>query len=138
MADERLEDRDVVGREPHPGADLVDEVHAALAVVPGIALAEVVEECPDEEEVRAADPVGEAGGLGGGLAEVPVDGEAVVGVALRPVADGLPLRQRAGHQAPLVEGLDDGDGGRPGAEEPHEGQPGLLRPGIAERRRLHR
>ena len=44
--------------------------------------------------------------------EVPVDGEAVVGVALRPAARRLPLRQHPHQQAPLVERLDDPDGAR--------------------------
>ena len=47
-----------------------------VGVVAGEALADVVEEGADQEEVGPLDPVGQLGGERGGLEEVPVDGEA--------------------------------------------------------------
>ena len=77
---------------------------------PGKALADVVQERADEEEVRPIDAVGQLGGERGGLQEVTVDGEGVVGVALRLVAHRRPLRNEAHQQAVLVERLDLVDG----------------------------
>ncbi len=77
------------------------------------------------------------GGLGGRLEQVPVDGEAVVGVALGPVAHRRPLRDQPDEQAPLVEGLERGDGRGAGGEDPHERPPAWPRAtGLAARRRL--
>ena len=66
---------------------------------------------------RRAGPVAPPGPVsaaacGGGLEQVPVDGEAVVGVALRLVAHGRPLGEQPGEQALLVERLEGVDGGR--------------------------
>ena len=55
----------------------------AVGVVARVALADVVEQRAEHEQVGPGDPVDELGGVGGRLPEVPVDGEAVVGVALR-------------------------------------------------------
>ena len=82
------------------------------------------------------DAVGQRGGVGRGLPEVPVDGELVVGVALRAAAHRLPLRQDPHQQVPLVEGLQDREGGPAGEQEVGEQAPGALRPGVRERRRL--
>ena len=64
----------------------------AVGVVAGVALAEVVEQGAEHEQVGPVDPVGERGGVGRRLPQVPVDGEAVVGVALRAAAHRRPLR----------------------------------------------
>ena len=47
--------------------------------------------------------IGERGGLRRGFEQMPVDGEAVVRVVLRPAAHRLPLRQQAHDEAVLVE-----------------------------------
>ena len=74
-----------------------------VGVVAREALADVVQERADEEQVGPLDRVGQLGGQRGGLEEVPVDGEGVVGVALRLVAHGGPLGDQANQQAVLVE-----------------------------------
>ena len=82
---------DVLGREPHAGGDVGGDGHADLGVVPGKALPDVVEQGSDQQEVGPADPVGQGGGVGGRLQEVPVDGEAVVRISLGLVAHRRPL-----------------------------------------------
>ena len=66
--------------------------HAHLGVVPGVPLADVVEQGAEQQQVDPAHPVGHGGGVGRGLEQVPVDGEAVVRVALGLVADRWPTR----------------------------------------------
>ena len=67
---------------------------------PGSALAEVVEQGAEQQQVGPIDAVGQRGRVGRRLPQVPVDGEAVVRVALRSAAHGAPTRAgcaRAGH-----------------------------------------
>ncbi|GAA4292888.1 hypothetical protein GCM10023178_77820 [Actinomadura luteofluorescens] len=63
-------------------------------MVAGPALADVVQERANQEQVGAGHLAGQGGGARGGLDEVAVDGEAVDGVALRAVADALPVGQQ--------------------------------------------
>ena len=95
----------VVGRETHRGGDVRGQPRADDAVVTRPPLADVVQQRADEQQVRTADGAGQPGGVGGGLGEVPVDGEAVVRVALRTVPDVLPVRQQALEQTDLVQRL---------------------------------
>ncbi len=103
VAHEVDEHRDVGRREPHPGGDAVDDLDPDRGVIAGEALADVVQEGADEEEVGPFDRVGEPGGQRRGLQQVTVDGEGVVGVPLGLVADGRPLGNEAHEQAVLVE-----------------------------------
>ena len=85
---------------------------------PGRALADVVQQGGDEQQVGPAHPRGSARTrLDGRLQHVPVDGAAVHGVALRPVPDQRPLGQQPVDQAGLVERLPHRHGGWPGAEQ---------------------
>jgi hypothetical protein len=77
---------DIVGREAHPARYLGYRLYAHLGVVAGEPLADVVEKRADEQEIGALHPVGQGGGVGRGLEQVPVHGEPVVGVALGLVA----------------------------------------------------
>ena len=90
MRDEHV---DVVGRRsPCAGPMRADQLDADLGVVAGPALADVVQQRADHEQVGPVDPVGQRRRVGRGLAQVPVDGEAVVGVALRPRRAPAPTR----------------------------------------------
>ena len=62
VAHEVDEHVDVVGREAHPGGNALDDLHADLGVVAGEALADVVEQRADEQEVRPLDRIGQLGG----------------------------------------------------------------------------
>ena len=105
-----------------------------VGVVAGEALADVVQQRADQEEVGPLDRVGQPRRQGRGFEQVPVDGEGVVGVALGLVAHGGPLGDQPDQQAVLVEGLELVDGGAARAEQRDEGRPGLARPGVARRR----
>ena len=80
-------------------------------------LAEVVEQRSEQEEIGPIDTAGEGGGVGGRLPQVAVDGEAVVGVALRTAAHRRPLRQQAHEDAVLIERLEHVDRPVPLAEQ---------------------
>jgi hypothetical protein len=111
------QDVDVGRRQPQPRADRGDHDHAHLGVVAGPSLADVVQQRAEQQQVGAGDAPGERGRAGGGLGQVPVDGEAVVAVALRPAADLGPLRQQAHQQPGLVEVLEHRDGGGAGGQQ---------------------
>ena len=128
MLDQQPQRGDVGGVHPDPGTDPLDQVHPHHGVIAGEALAEVVEECAQYEQVGSLDPVREGGRVGGGLPQVPVDGEAVIGVALRTTADACPLREHRHQQAPLIERFQRIDGAVAVAQEPHQLVPGAVGP----------
>ncbi len=103
MAHEVHQHVDVGRRETHARGDAVDDLHADGRVVAGKALADVVQEGADEEQVGPLHRVGQLGGQRGGFEQVPVHREGVVGVALRLVPDGGPLGNETNEQAVLVE-----------------------------------
>ena len=103
----------------------------AVGVVARVALAEVVEQRAEHEQVGPLDPVGERGGVGRRLPQVPVDGEAVVGVALRAAAHRRPLRQQAHEDAALVERLEHVDRPVPLAEQGDQLVDGAVGPALA-------
>src|SRR5690606_6619469 len=83
----------VLRGQPDAGADVADHHLAGRGVVAGPALADVVQQGGDQEEVGTGDLTGVAGGVGGRLDQVAVDGETVDGVALRTVPHALPVRK---------------------------------------------
>ena len=91
------------GGNPMRRADAVDDLHADVGVIARKALADVVQQRADEEQVGPLDVADELGGVGGRLAQVPVDGEAVIGVALRLVPHRSPLWEQPHEHAVLVE-----------------------------------
>ena len=66
--------------------------------------------------------------LGHGLERVPVDGEAVIGVALGPCPHVLPLGQQSHEEADVVEALEHRDGPAPGGQQRHERGAGTFVP----------
>jgi hypothetical protein len=94
---------DVVGRQPHARPQVAHHHHADVGVITGSPLADVVEERPQHEQVGPLHTVGQRGGVGGRLHQVTVDGEAVVGVALRLALDVDPLGQHPLPDALAVE-----------------------------------
>ena len=77
---------------------------------------------------------GQRGRVGGGLAQVTVDGERVIGVPLRLRAHRAPLGQHLGQQAVLVERLEVGDRRPAGAEHAHERLARRVGPRLGHRR----
>jgi hypothetical protein len=137
VADQRPQRVDVLRREAHPGGDLGGDGLPHDAVVAGIALADVVQEGGDEQQVRAVDVAGELGGGRRGLHQVPVDGVPVPRVPLRQGAHAVPLGQQPRQQALLVQLLEDGDGGAPAGQQPQERPADLRRPWLGHRRGVH-
>ena len=87
-------------REAHPGGDLRRDRLPDHAVVARPALADVVQQRADQQQVGPVDVAGQLGGGGRGLDQVPVDGEPVPRVALRQRAHPVPLRAAAGTAGP--------------------------------------
>jgi len=98
-------------------------------VVTGPALADVVQQRGQQEQVGTAHVPGEDRCPRGGFHQVTIHRVGVQRVALGPVADPVPVRQQARDQALLVQRLPDGDGGRAGAEQRDQRVPGFRRPG---------
>ena len=138
MTDERHQDADVGRVESHARRDATHEGDAGDGVIARIALAEVVQPGADEKQIRTRDPPGQRRRLHGRLPQVPVNGEAVVGVALGAASNGRPLRQHASDQPALVEGLDDGHQRRARAQQRHQSVARLVGPRVAGRRRAGR
>ncbi len=118
----------VLWRETHVLGEVLDELDPRLGVVARRPLADVVQQCAHDQQIGALDPIGEGGRVGRSLEEVPVHGEAVVGVALGPVAHLFPLGQEPGQHVLLVEGLQRRDGRAPGQQDAYQALPDLRRP----------
>ena len=103
LLDERHEHLDVGVRKAELRPDRAHQLHAHDRVIAGVPLAQIVEQAPEHQQVRTGDTTDERGGVGGGLPQMPVDREAVVGVALRLRAHRLPLGKQPGHEIALIE-----------------------------------
>ena len=122
--------------EADPLAHVAGDHLAGDAVVAGPALADVVQQRGEQQQVGPRHVAGVGGGVGRALDEVPVHGETVQRVALRAVAHPLPVRDQRGEQALLVERLPDGDRVLPGAEQGEQLVARLVRPRDRQRRAL--
>ena len=116
---------DIAVGQAEAGGQLPYQRDADVGVIAAAALADVMQEGAEQQQIRAGDRRGSGRRPGRGLHQVPIDGEAVVGVALRLVANRCPLGQVPHPDANLVEGLDGGHGGSAGAEQSEQGVQGL-------------
>ena len=132
--DQLLDGGDVGRRQADPGGDLGGDRGADDAVVAGQALADVVQERADQQQVGPVHLAGVGGRLVGGLDQVPVQGEAVHRVVLRQAAHPGPLRQPGVDQAVPVAGLPGGQQARAGAEQRDQRGAGRRRPRRRQRR----
>jgi hypothetical protein len=130
VAHQRDEHRDIALVKTQPRPDARHELHSGVGVVTGVALAEVVQPRAHEQQVGPGHAPGEGGGAGDRLTQMPVHGEPVVRVALRPAAHGLPFRQDAHEQASLIERLEHRDGGGTRAQQGEQGLAGVVRPRV--------
>ena len=126
------------GGSPMRAPIVPHELHADLGVVARIALADVVEQRAEHEQIGSVGARHERRGVGARLHQVPVDREAVVGVALGLAADRLPLGEHLHPQAHLVERLDHRDGAVPGEEQVDECPRARRRPRAPAARRPRR
>ncbi len=136
VADQRAQYGDVLPVEADARGDVLDDGLAGHRVVARPSLADVVEQCGDQQQVGAADPADGPGGADGGLDQVTVDRPDVDGVALGAAADPLPVGQQPGDQPFGVQGVPDVHGGTAGAEQGDQLFPGLGGPGHRHRRRV--
>ena len=109
-ADEHV---DVVVHKSHARTDVGNDLHPDLGVIAGETLADVVQERTDDEKIGTIDATGSLACVRGRLHQVPIDGEAVVRVALRLALHARPLGQHPHPQTDLVQRLDDRDGAMP-------------------------
>ena len=130
MAHERGQRGHVRRREAHPRADLRRDRLPDDAVVARPALADVVQQRGDQQQVGPVDVVGELGGRGRGLDQVPVDGEPVPGMALRAASAPGPTRGSAGRAGPPGPAAPAPDGGAPLASSRRKDQRTSERPRL--------
>ena len=103
------------------------------------ALAEVVEQGGGHEQIGSLDLRARPAAWATALQEMPVDGEAVVGVALGARPHVCPLRQDPGPDATLVERFDHATAPRPAEQQGDEQRPNVRRstvppaPGVGQR-----
>jgi hypothetical protein len=127
------EHRHVLAVEADPGRHVLGDDLAGDGVVARPALADVVQQRGDEQEVGPVDPAGHLGCLDRGLDEVPVDGPDVHGVALRSAAHPLPVRQQVRDEALGLQRLPDVDGRAAGTQQGDELLARLGGPGRRQR-----
>ena len=75
-----------------------------------VPLADVVQERAEHQQVGSGDPIRQVRRVRSRLPQVPIDGEAVVGVALRLGPHRRPFGQQPGEEVTLVERLEHGNG----------------------------
>ncbi len=117
---ERGDGLDVVVGEPHPAGDLASVLGADERVVAWVALADVVQQRADEQQVGTVDLAGVVGGVRRGLEQVPVDGEAMHRVVLCPAAHRVPFRDQRAQQPGEIERFEHRDGRSTGTEQRDE------------------
>ena len=122
--------------ETHPGRDLAGQRLAGHAVLGQPALADVVQQRGDEQDVGPRDLADQRGRLHAGLDDVPVDGEPVDRRGVRQQPDPFPLGQHGVQRSGLLQRLPDRQEPPPGRQQPDQRLPGVGRPGVGQRRRL--
>ena len=134
VRDQLREHVDVGIVEADARSEAARDLDADARVIAFGALAEVVQQRAHHQEIGTVDPCRVARRVRGRLEEMPVDGEAVVRVVLRPRAHRFPLGQDPRPDAAVVERLDHGDRGRAREQQPDEQIARLGRPRLRQRR----
>ncbi len=116
--------------EPHPDRDVVHELGARDGVIAGVSLPEIVQPSAEQQQVGPRDAIAQLRGLDRRLHEVPVNGEAVVGVVLGFAPHRLPLGEDARQQSVLIERLEHRDRGWTRRKQIEEGRRRVRRPRI--------
>jgi hypothetical protein len=106
MANEILEDADIGVVEAHARRQRAHDFDADVGMVSGESLPDVVQERTDYQEVLAINGFGQSRRVRSGFKEMPVHGEAVIGVALMVVAYVLPLGHEVRHKAQMIQRLE--------------------------------
>jgi hypothetical protein len=130
MTDHLLEHQSVLSIETHARADLGNEFDTHVGVIAWSALADVMQQRAHYEEVGAIDAIYERGSVRGRFAQMPINGEAVIGVALRSAPDDPPLGKDRFPESLLIESLHNLNGRSSGEEQFGEQTASLVRPGL--------
>ncbi len=128
MAHHRDQHLGVRGREPEAGSDHTDDGDAGFGVIAGPAFADVVQQSAEQEQIGPVDAAGRRGRGRRCFDQVPIDGEAVVRVALRFAAYPFPFGQQPDEQADLVKSFHDRDRGRAGGQQGNQRVARRVRP----------
>ncbi len=112
--------RDIVGRQAHALPDPFGMHRADDRVLARVALADVVQQGAEQQQIGARHLAGELRGLRGRLEQMPVDGEAVHRIVLGLAAHGVPFGNEAGEQTGVIERLEHLNRGLAGAEHGDE------------------
>ncbi len=123
---------DVRRPQTEPGADLGGQLGADDAVVTAPALADVVAQRAEQQQVGPRHTGGECACPRDGLDEMTVDGPDVHDVAGRQITHGTPLREEPAPQSGAVERLDRGNRRRTRGQHHQQVLEGLLRPRCAQ------
>ena len=106
MLDQQHQRLGVVVVEAHSLSDVVHQGHAHHGVVAGVALANVVQQRAEQQQVGPLDTIAEIGGACDCFEQVAIDSEAVIRVALRTAPIGFPFGQQTAPQIGDIERLD--------------------------------
>ena len=134
--DEQRDELDALVVETHARRDRPGDRLARDTVLGEAALADVVQQGRDHEDVGAAYRPDQGGGLATGLDHVPVDREAVDRRRVRQQPDPLPLGEHEAEGTGLLQRLPDGQQPRSGCEQAHQQLSCFVRPRLREGRRL--
>ena len=121
-----------VGRDKaHARRDALHELDADLGVIAGVALAQVVQPRPDQQQVGAAHAHRQRRRFRGRLQQVPIYGETVIRVVLRTASHRFPFGKEPRDESELIERFEGRDRTRAGREQLHERVGSARRPGVA-------
>ena len=115
--DERV---DIGCRESKLRTNLTDQLHPNNRVIARVALAEIVKQSAEHEEVGSGHAVDEQRCVGSGFPQMPVNSEAMIGVALRLRPVRFPFRKQSSKQFSLIERLKDTDRTVPFEQQRHK------------------
>ena len=126
-----------IGRpETHPGPDHPHQLNADVCVVTRVALAEVMQPRSNQEKIGATNPADHIRRVRRRLAEVTVDGEPVIGIALWLRSNRRPLRKNPRQQVVVVQRLHHRQHVLPSPENRDESISRKFRPGVRHDRGL--
>ena len=123
----------VGGIETHTRTYRMHQLDSHHRVVSRVSLAEVVEPRSNQQKVRTRHSSDELRCVGGSLAKMAVNGEAVIRVALWFRPDARPLGEKPGHEVVSIERFENMRARRTGPEQRDERVTGTFRPRRGER-----
>ena len=105
VTNKQLESVHIGGVKAHALGNVSCHVSTDDAVITRVALADVVQEGPHQEQIRSVDISRSLSGMPSRFHQVTIHRELVDGVALREGSNRLPFGNEAGNNAGLIQGL---------------------------------